>query len=282
MLRNLEYQNLSASQFLQQLAPKPTNHSYRANVPQSLRDVFNIGFSLNTFTPSGREDSFWHCLLHCLYPAYDEAPWAMKKKLVSKLKEEADYSAMSTYTKSDLVQRNTTLSYENWNKTTDATLYTMSRLLRLHLFVCDKNITTRIKHYYPNPRYDDSDVLPCVCLLNDQGWYSCVIVNEEYVNGVDSMMLHVLRKTMAANGESDCNKVLRSFARERRNRTEADMDFYCALTNTDRMSLEMEKMTDKLSKLKLQDLKEFVEARGISTSQVEGRVTKAKLLKLLE
>lgn len=271
----LPYTNMQASQFMKGLAPKPDSANHKVNIPSYFRELFNSGFSLNISCPSGPDFSFWHCILNCVLPeCYGESSWHHKKLLVNKLIEQIEDNCVTNFPADSVIIRNTTLdpSEENFRqkKVSAAVRYLVSSCLRINIIILDRH---GYEYVFPDLVY--STDLPTIILHRDsQSWYTVLYINEECLFDHSSIIQEKLPKP-------EFNVFLRAVARQRRNMTKADKAFYCELTGQTVAQHDHKSALKNLSKLKLTELKALADMNDIDISVIEGRLTKAKIIELL-
>jgi hypothetical protein len=107
--RQLDYHRLYLSDYTPELGRRPAPLSIKLlSMPSFFLSLFNEQYNVDTHTLSGKQDSFWHCLLYILYPRYTELSWHQRKSAVAGFISAVDGRSCGADMPSELEQRDIT------------------------------------------------------------------------------------------------------------------------------------------------------------------------------
>lgn len=236
---------------------------------------------MNMCVPSGKEASFWHCLLEGLNEA-GFPDWTTRKQSVRDFRYELHKRAcdllLPANKRTNLLLRNMTITEaklcacrQPTNDTAmpnELDLFVVALLLDLRLIVLERFPLESLKDYGGmHPKRT-------LVLYNDNGWFSLLKVNGALLQTEDSEVTKLLQTT--SNGQ------VPTFFKERYKPSGLDEDegFHCQVMGITPEEALLQQQNSRLHKYKLSQLKETVD-KLLPNAIVKGRVTKATLVEAL-
>jgi hypothetical protein len=192
----MEYNHISLDGVINRLAPKPEPMNYKVPVPACVREIFQVGYSINMHVVSGRENSLWHCLLFCLNDNYPDAAWSTRCQLVREAHNRVSLKAHSDVGK-------------------------VAQALGVNLILIDK-LPYEAVHIYDSGKPD------FVVFQRDYDWFSVMVANDaltyEAENPVVKELCKIGKRVVQANKpHTDLMKYKAAELRELAERLQPDL-----------------------------------------------------------
>ena len=269
------YKHITVGHHIRTLAPHPSHiaTTHKVQVPALVREVFQVGYSINVFVASGRALSLWHCLewvtdrRSALFDAdrrsYSEKvadAEAYRERLHKRIRAILRSPSSHPYVK--LAEQ----ALKAAKPASDAYLMAVALTLQLHLVVVECFPTQRWRHYYASPSFEDN--WPIVLLVRtENNWFHLTVINDEVRFSPNSATYHGLLRTATPDvakslinpklAQRDCNAL------------------YYALTGTTPAHVRSAAMTKELLRYKVVELRSLCEQHGIA---LPSRILKADIV----
>lgn len=263
----LKYRRLHFEDYTRELAPRPATVSNRIQLPSFFKSLFNDGANLTIQSVSGKKFSFWHALLHCIYPNYIDLTWYDRKRLVDQFIDELNHDVLSYFQRDEIIKETNMNGADirfHDQVQSDQLLYYISSKFQLNIILCD---STRLYFYFPGVTYDKT--MPTVMMYRDDSpTYHVVMVDDRLITTEhDQLVMAMMYQTVP-----EVNRVLKEHT------TKQKMDAYAKvnkLTPVESFKLEAH---PKLNALRLVELQVLAEKYGVSIEK-EGKTKMIKKLK---
>jgi hypothetical protein len=262
----INFRKLHFSDFIRELAPRPTSCAAKVQLPQHFESVFPSDCSLSIVSVSGKKYSFWHALMSVLLPDFISTPWMLRKIQVDKLLEQLAYEAQSFF-KSNAYIKKTTLSYEDLrlhdSMPSDILKYYIACLFDINLVIVD-NID--VEFNYCEQTYDVNK--PTVILYQDD----VPIFYPVSINGESLITTALSDATYLMGRLPKVNPILYRYV----TLASAGMKLYAELHQLSHEEQYIMQHRADLDGLKLTELQELAKKYGISAMKPSEKTTKLK------
>lgn len=266
----LKYRRLHFKDYVRELAPRPVTLTNRITLPSFFQSLFDEGANLAVQSVSGKKYSYWHAVLHCMYPNYIDMTWYDRKNLVDHFIDELNHDVQSYFQRDSTISK-TNLDSENVrfhsNLMSDELNYYLSSRFQVNIIICD---TTRIYFYFPGISFQSE--LPTIMLFRDDSpTYHVITVDDRSVttsnDDHDRVVMKGLYETVP-----EVNRVLKEHTPEH------NIELYSQVNQlTPEQSFKMETQP-KLSAMRLAELQVLAQKYGLSIEK-DGKTKKVKKLK---
>jgi hypothetical protein len=276
----LKYRRLHFEDYARELAPRPATISNRIQLPSFFRSLFADGVNLAVQSVSGKKFSFWHALLHSIYPNYIELSWYDRKNLVDLFIDELNHDVRSYFQRDPLII-DTNMDYEDVRfhaqLPSDQLIYYLTSKFQINITICD---TTRLHFFYAGREFQKT--LPMVILYRDDSpTFHTITVDDQLVTGAQrSSLLHGMHRIVP-----EVNRVLSEHttkpvkrAEQTQREHEKKIEVYSEVNKlTPEQSFRMEAIP-QLNKMRLGELQELAKKYGLNMMK-EGKTKMIKKLK---
>jgi hypothetical protein len=263
----LKYRRLHFGDYTQELAPRPVTVCNRIGLPSFFQSLFDDGMNLSVQSVSGKKFSFWHSLLHCIYPNYIELSWYDRKALVDRFIDELNHDVQSYFQRDELISKTNMQSEDvrfHDQLSSNELIYYLSSKFKINIILCD---TTRIYFYFPGLSFQSE--MPTIMLFRDDSpIYHVITVDDKTIAGAhDGLIMANLYATVP-----EVNRVLSNHT------SKSDTSLYSKVNKlTPEQSFKTEAQP-KLNTMKLAELQVLAQKYGLSIEK-EGKSKMVKKLK---
>ena len=238
----VNYRRLHFTDFVKELAPRPTTTQHKVQLPAYFKDLFPDDVSLGVVGVSGRKYAFWHAFLFAVYPKYEEIAWLQRKTMVDKFQEQLDQNLTLCLKSHPIMSRlnikDGDIRFRD-NKASDILLYYLCAVFDINIIIID---TVAPKFIYTGTRYNNK--MPTIMLFRDDiSVYYPISVDGQFLLPGDHDDLQGLNEI-----SPDTNKVLESHV------TKKDLELYAEVHGLDNVQQKKLQHGPQLNKLKLGEL----------------------------
>ena len=266
----LKYRRLHFEDYTQQLAPRPVTSSNRIQLPSFFRSLFDDGANLAVQSVSGKKFSFWHALLHCVYPMYIDLTWYDRKDLVDRFVDELNHDVQRYFERDEEITKTTMESQDvrfHDILPSDQLIYYITSKFQINIIICD---TTRLYFYFPGVTHDTT--IPTIMLFRDDSpTFHVITIDERLVttsyDGHDSLVMVNIYKTVP-----EINRVLHEYTTKHKIERYAEVN---KLTPAESFKVEAR---PQLNTLRLAELQGLAQKYEISIEK-EGKTKMVRKLK---
>lgn len=146
----LKYQRLHFSDYVRELAPRPSTVSMKIALPSFFKTLIQVQGSTQPVpvSVSGKKYSLWHCILCILLPKFMEQTWYARKEIVDKFIDELNHDVSQHFRKDELLKMtrlNPGMVRFHDLLPADDLLYYLSSRFRINIVIVD-SVTMRFIH----------------------------------------------------------------------------------------------------------------------------------------